>query len=203
MRRHAYRYRPVLALAALPLLAACGTETFGAAAPDRAELERRAAAIQTRVEHVYVTEADGFDLAEQSVGVIGDDGFSATYVAKKGGMITVTVERGEVTDATCRSLPGAAGGTECEKDGPGWYRSGGSGHEYLRTENGLRIRISTDSPAVDRDTLRAAAEKIHRADDRELDAVLPRATAPRRPVERGDLPSEGDGAPNNDVGASG
>ncbi|WP_344493164.1 hypothetical protein [Streptomyces enissocaesilis] len=59
---------------------------------------------------------------------------------------------------------------------------------------------------MDRDTLRQAAEKAHRADGRELDAVLPErgegAGADEMP-ERGDLPPEGDGAPDNDMGATG
>lgn len=56
---------------------------------------------------------------------------------------------------------------------------------------------------MDRDTLRSAAQAAHPADDRELDEVLPEKTAPASPVERGDLPPVGDGAPNNDVGVGG
>lgn len=204
---------PSAALSLPFLLAACGTQIAGAGAeaPDRAELEARAAALQTRPEHVYVTEADGFDLAEQSVGVLGDDGFSATYVSGGGGTITLAVERGRVDPASCAALPltsatGAGGpaGAPCEKDGEGWYRAAGGSHEYVRAENGLRIRVGADTGAVDRDTLRGAAERAHRASDAELDAVLPeRGPGAGEPVERGDLPPVGDGAPRNDVGASG
>ncbi|MDT9680766.1 hypothetical protein RND61_01480 [Streptomyces sp. TRM76323] len=198
---------PPAALALLLLLAACGTRTAGADVPDRAGLEARAAALQTRPEHVYVTEADGFDLAEQSVGVLGDDGFSATYVSPGGGAITLAVERGGVDAASCAELPAVSAtgpaGTPCEKDGAGWYRASDGAHAYVRAENGLRVRVSADR-SVDRDTLRGAAERAHRASDEELDAVLPELRpGAGEPVERGDLPPVGDGAPRNDVGASG
>ncbi|MCT4355363.1 hypothetical protein M5362_19700 [Streptomyces sp. Je 1-79] len=188
----------------LPLALAvtgCGTKVLGATPPDRAELQARARALQTLPEHVYVTEADGFELAEQSVGVLGGDGFSATYVSKTGGQITIGVDRGTVDEKTCAAEASASGA--CEKDGKGWYRASGGRHAYLRTENGLRIQLTADTAGVDRAVLRAAAEKAHRADDAELDAVLPEETGPGEPVERGDLPPVGDGAPDNGVGASG
>ncbi|MFH9073013.1 hypothetical protein [Streptomyces alboflavus] len=184
--------------------------------PSRADLEDRARAAQTRTAHVYVTEADGFTLAEQSVGVLGDDGFQAVYVAKRGGaQIKVGVERGTVDGKTCRSVYPPAG--RCEKDGKGWYRASGpdspenpgstgrsgSWHEYVRSEHGLRIQLSADPDLVDRDTLRAAAEEAHRANAAELDAVLPEKTSPATPVERGDIPREGDGAPQDPPGAGG
>ncbi|MEU3446181.1 hypothetical protein AB0H29_02965 [Streptomyces thermolilacinus] len=199
-------------LLALPLLlVACGTRTAGAGAeapPDRADLEARAAALQTRPEHVYVTEVDGFRLAEQSVGVIGDDGFSAAYVSEGGGVITLSVERGGVDAVSCRELAAGSaagtGGTPCEADGASWYGATDDGHAYLRSENGLRIRVGAETRTVDRETLRAAAEHAHRASDEELDAVLPERTpGAGAPVERGDLPPEGDGAPVDSVGASG
>ncbi|ARX86333.1 hypothetical protein SMD44_05804 [Streptomyces alboflavus] len=181
--------------------------------PSRADLEDRARAAQTRTAHVYVTEADGFTLAEQSVGVLGDDGFQAVYVAKRGGaQIKVGVERGTVDDTSCRGLYPPA--KRCEKDGKGWYRTSGPGspdstdasgswHAYVRSEHGLRIQLSADPGLVDRDTLRAAAEKAHRADAAELDAVLPMKTSPTAPVERGDIPRDGDGAPQDPPGAGG
>ncbi|MEE1757315.1 hypothetical protein [Streptomyces sp. SP18CS02] len=192
---------PLLLLPLIALTAACGTETAGGSAPDRGTLEARAAAAQTRTEHVYVIEADGFELAKQSVGVLGDDGFQSTYVATGGGRITVSVDRGTVDDGSCPAIPPVS--RSCEKDGPGWYRSSGAAHEYALTENGLRVQISAESSAVSRDVLRAAAGSAHRADDRELDEVLPEHTAPAGPVERGDLPPVGDGAPDNGVGAGG
>ncbi|GHC47588.1 hypothetical protein [Streptomyces flavofungini] len=200
-----------------------GSEHAGSGAgptPSRADLEDRARAAQTRTAHVYVTEADGFTLAEQSVGVLGDDGFQAVYVAKEGGaQIKVGVERGTVDGKTCRSVHPPAG--RCEKDGKGWYRtpgsadssgsagssgasgSTGSWHAYARSEHGLRVQLSADPRLVDRDTLRAAAEQAHRADAAELDAVLPKKTSPATPVERGDIPRDGDGAPQDPPGAGG
>jgi hypothetical protein len=210
----------------LPLaLAGCGSEVAGnngsrggdgtgsnsGPVPERSALEARARALQTLPEHVYVTRSDGFELARQSVGVIGGDGFSATYVSKTGGQITLAVDRGTVDDANCAAVPmgsatGADGppGVPCAKDGKGWYRTSDSGHEYVRTENGLRIQISAGTQ-VERDVLRKAAEAAHLADDRELDEVLPPAEdiGGQPPVERGDLPPVGDGAPNNEVGVSG
>lgn len=188
-------------------LAACGTEivgsgggggggggsTGGGAAVDRAELKKRAG--ESALEHVYVTEIPGFTLAAQSVGVIGDDGYSGTYVSKDGGgRIQLSVERGK--------LP-ADGCVGCEKDGANWYSSGTDGSTYRRAEDGHVVRL-TGSDGADRATLKAAAEKAHRASPAEMDAVLPEARGPDGAVvERGDLPPVGDGAPRNDVGASG
>ncbi|WP_405806193.1 hypothetical protein OG729_13325 [Streptomyces sp. NBC_00210] len=188
-----------------------GTGSTNGPVPEHSALEARARALQTLPEHVYVTRSDGFELARQSVGVIGGDGFSATYVSKTGGQITLAVDRGTVDAANCAAIPmgsatGADGpsGAACAKDGKGWYRTSDSGHEYVRTENGLRIQISAGTQ-VERDVLRKAAEAAHLADDRELDEVLPQAEdiGGQTPVERGDLPPAGDGAPNNEVGVSG
>ncbi|WP_172383753.1 hypothetical protein [Streptomyces sp. MNP-20] len=210
--RRSRRLLPALLLAPLALTG-CGSDSLDSAAPpDRAELKARAEAAQTVVEHVYVTEADGFELARQSVGVIGDYGFQSTYVRDEGGaQLTLSVDRGTVTDGNCRTVPPAA--TRCEKDGKGWYRLTGSRHEYVRSENGLRIQLAADRGAVSRAVLRAAAETAHRADDRELDATLPETADPEglptdgadtgRPVERGDLPPNGDGAPQDPPGAGG
>jgi hypothetical protein len=105
--------------------------------------------MESAVELIYVTGLPGYELARQSVGVYGDDGFQSAYVSASDG--------------------------------------------------------SSDRKTVNRDTLRRAAESAHRADDQELDAVLPElgADSTGRPVERGDLPPVGDGAPDNGVGVSG
>ncbi|GGV01262.1 hypothetical protein [Streptomyces spectabilis] len=210
--RRSHRLLPALLLVPLALTG-CGSDSLaGTAPPDRSELEERATAAQTVVEHVYVTEADGFELARQSVGVIGEDGFQSTYVKDEGGaQLTLSVDRGTVTDGNCRTVPPAA--KSCEKDGKGWYRVTGSRHEYVRSENGLRIQLAADRGAVDRAALRAAAETAHRADDRELDATLPEQADPEvlppdgggtgLPADRGDLPPNGDGAPQDPPGTSG
>ncbi|WP_455360249.1 hypothetical protein [Streptomyces sp. SYSU K21746] len=211
----------LLPLALTFALTACGTEpsagpsggppagpSAGASAGpsgrpsvDRAELEARARAMQSAPELIYVTEVPGYALAKQSVGVSGHDGFQSTYVSRSGGMITLTVDRG---------TPAAAGCPQCERDGELWYRSSSGTHEYARAVAGAEarhvVRLSADGARVDRATLRRAAEAAHVADDEELDAVLPEGTGTDtggQPVERGDLPPEGDGAPDNEVGASG
>lgn len=214
------RFRPVRTATALALAllltasAGCGTEPApdaraagasgsAAPAPDRAELEARAAALQTVAEHVWVTEAPGFALARQSVGVLGDDGFGSAYTAPDGGRIQLSVERRPHASADCTDAAGPA--TTCERDGEQWYRASESGHAYAREQDGLVVTLSGTRQEVNRETLRAAALAAHRADDRELDEVLPPlgGSSGQQPVERGDLPPVGDGAPNNDVGASG
>ncbi|MFJ2438129.1 hypothetical protein ACIOWM_33455 [Streptomyces anulatus] len=215
------RLRPVLTALALTLAAAtgCGTEVASdtaaarsasaAPAPDRAELEARARAVQTVAEHVWVTEAPGYTLARQSVGVVGDDGFGSVYTTSGGGQIQLRVERLPHADADCTDGPAAGSAQDpvvtCERDGGQWYRATESGHAYAQEQGDLVVTVSGAREEVDRAALRAAARAAHRADDHELDQVLPPAgeAAGRQPVERGDLPPVGDGAPNNDVGASG
>jgi hypothetical protein len=225
------RLRPLLLTVTLALALAatgCGTEpspdrmsdrsSAGDPAPDRAELEARASAAQLVAEHVWVTEAGGYALARQSVGVLGDDGFGSSYTAPDGGTIQLSVERRPHAEAECTDGSAVAGGQEplvtCERDGEQWYRATETGHAYAQERGELVITVSGSREKVDRATLRSAARAAHRADDHELDQVLPPAEeapgqrpaeeAPgEQPVERGDLPPVGDGAPNNDVGASG
>ncbi|MGW7368555.1 hypothetical protein ACWGI8_35315 [Streptomyces sp. NPDC054841] len=204
-------------LVVLPLLlvlAACGTERAAdrpgdapAPAPDRAALEARARSLESAMELIYVTDVPGFELAKQSLGPSGDDGFQSTYVqAPGGGQVHLVVDRGSLTEANCRSTHVDSAGdapVTCEADGDAtWYRSAGGRHEYARAEDGHVVRVAADR-SVDRATLRAAARAAHRADDRELDRILPEEAPDAPPVERGDLPPVGDGAPDNEVGASG
>ncbi|WP_093801559.1 hypothetical protein [Streptomyces sp. Wb2n-11] len=209
------RARVLAALLLPPVLAACGTEKAGA--PASAELQARAG--ESALELIYVTEVPGYEPAEQSVGVIGNDGFSAAYFSPgTGGRIQLTVDRGRLDETNCATVPmgtgagarsGAGEGGECERDGDHWYRASGTSHEYARAYDGHVVRVGADQGAVDRETLRQAAEKAHRADNRELDAVLPERPESGEGVgadempERGDLPPVGDGAPGNDVGATG
>ncbi|MEU2280778.1 hypothetical protein ABZ614_02200 [Streptomyces sp. NPDC013178] len=191
---------PALLLAPV-LLTACGTEDAGAADP--AELKARARASGIHPDAVYVTEAPGgYTLAQQSVGVYGGDGFSATYVSRKnGGQLRLTVDRGTMTAETCPTQPPADdSGTraDCTREGDLWYRGGG---EYVVPKKGFLVRIGGEG--VPRDVLREAAEKVHRPSADELDTLLPPAPAGGEPVERGDLPPEGDGAPDNNVDAGG
>ncbi|NEB12393.1 hypothetical protein G3I32_26760 [Streptomyces coelicoflavus] len=219
MIRHA-RVLPVLLLAPL-LLTACGSEKADAgapsgstsaatpaAAPDEGELTARAQAMGVAPELVYVTEAPGFTLAQQSVGVLGDDGFSATWVdGGTNALLRLAVDRGSITAATCPGRPvGDMSGehTTCERDGDAWYRTGAGRHEYALPEEGHVVRVSAEQDAVPRDVLRAAALAAHRPDAAETDRLLPSAeAAPPTPVERGDLPPFGDGAPDNHVDEGG
>ncbi|WEH39752.1 hypothetical protein [Streptomyces sp. AM 2-1-1] len=195
-------------------LAGCGTEHADAGgeapvgAPDPAELEARAAHLQTRTDHVYVTEIPGYTLALQSVGVLGDDGFGSSYTDRNGHVIQLGVERAAYSPADCgekQPTDGSPGYTVCEHEDDGWYSATALGHAYARTEGDVVVTVSAGLPGVDRATLRTAADAAHRADDAELDKVLPPlGEAPgSQPIERGDLPPNGDGAPNNEVGASG
>ncbi|CQR61027.1 hypothetical protein [Streptomyces leeuwenhoekii] len=220
------RLLPSLLLPALVLLAACGTERPGsgpaagqpggsagpaasASPAGRGELDARARALGVAPELVYVTEASGYALARQSVGVLGDDGFSAIYVARAtGAQLRLSAERGSIDAGTCPERPvGDLAGEPavCARDGGLWYRTGAGWHEYALPEDGHVVRVSGEADAVPREVLRAAARAVHRPDAAETAALLPpadpAATAP--PVERGDLPSVGDGAPRNDVRAGG
>ncbi|MBG0851643.1 hypothetical protein I2W78_07255 [Streptomyces spinoverrucosus] len=190
--RRPVRALPWTALLIPVLLTGCGTETEPA---DAAELASRARTLGIAPEHVYATEADGFTLAQQSVGVYGGDGFHAVYVAPEGGaQIQLTVDRGTVTAADC---------PDCVRDGDAWYRGIGEQREYAVPKDGHVVRV-TGTMGVSRDVLREAALTAHRPSADELDTLLPSAApGPTAPVERGDLPPEGDGAPNNEVGTGG
>ncbi|MFI6333637.1 hypothetical protein [Streptomyces sp. NPDC050535] len=201
---------PALLLSAL--LTGCGTEKAGTgttdpgpAGPDRTELDARARASQIAPELVYVTEAPGFTVAQQSVGVYGGDGFSAAYWSQEtGGQIQLYADRGTVTAKSCAE-PSPGQHADCERDGPGWYRTGSGQHEYLLPEKGdVVVRVVADSAMVDRAVLLDAAEAVHRPGNTELAALFPTpAPTATAPVERGDLPPVGDGAPDNEVGTSG
>ncbi|MFD5428635.1 hypothetical protein [Streptomyces sp. NPDC127084] len=170
--------------------------------PDRSVLEARARGLESAMELIYVIDVPGFQVAKQSLGPSGDDGFQSAYVAASGGgRIQLRIDRGTFPDAGCES--GAQ--RTCRPDGDRtWYVTSGGRHEYVRVEDGHIVRLDADSALVDREALRAAAISAHRADDRELDALLPEEPAESMvPVERGDLPPVGDGAPDNSANAGG
>ncbi|WP_299528646.1 hypothetical protein [uncultured Streptomyces sp.] len=213
-----------LLLAALTVLAlaSCGTtpsESVPAAGPGSgspaspppsgAELEARAAALQTRTEHVYVTRLDGFTLARQSVGVRGDDGFGSVYTGQGGRMLELDVERGELPGPACAGATAPAadddGAVTCERDGDAWYTATAAGHSYARADGDLVVRVGGARTDLDRATLSDALAATHRADDAELADVLPPVgeASGQQPVERGDLPPVGDGAPLNGAGTTG
>ncbi|MBL1103610.1 membrane lipoprotein [Streptomyces sp. 5-8] len=190
------RALPLLLL--LPaLLTACGTEKAdaggdGAAAgtgkpeagraresapaPARSELDSRLRALGIAPELVYVTDVPGFTLAQQSVGVNGDDGFSVAYWAKNGAVLHLYAERGSAADCP--------GGYVCREP-----------------VKGRVVRLGGEKVAPD--VVREAADAVHRPSPAELAGFLPPAPTATAPVERGDLPSYGDGAPDNSVGEGG
>lgn len=208
----ATRARPPALLLLLPLLAltACGTVTATGSATGTGDVAARLRAMGSARSLVYVTDVAGYDLARQSVGVHGDDGFQSTYYSTAdGGQIQLTVDRGTLDAANCPATPidPASGDTvRCEREGADWYRATADAHEYAVSVRGHVLRLTAKPLHVSRATLRKAARAAHHAGDRELDALLPELPAvPDRttPVERGDLPSSGDGAPNNEVGVGG
>ncbi|WP_340561049.1 hypothetical protein [Streptomyces sp. GSL17-111] len=193
-----------LPLLVAPLvLVACGSETGDV--PDQAELDRRIETMGSAPELVYLTEAEGYTLARQSVGVYGDDGFSASYVSQESGAVfQLTVDHG---DLDCAEPAVAEGSSDaevtCEEDGGLLYRSTPDGHEYARAEDGHVVRVGSARDEATRETLRQAADEAHRAEGAELDEILPPLSDAPAPVERGDLPEHGDGAPQDPPGVSG
>ncbi|MFC7816048.1 hypothetical protein ACFUTR_15565 [Streptomyces sp. NPDC057367] len=208
------------------LLTACGAEkasedpaaavTTPAAATGQAspatggtpgEVTSRAEAMGAAPELVYVTTVPGFTLAEQSVSTLGDDGFSAAYTDGSGAVIRLGVERGSITEETCRSRPvgytSGGGRTTCERDAGTWYRTGGGEHEYAVPKDGHVLWLSAGTDSVPRAVLREAAVSAHRPDAAEATEILPSPRPDTTPVERGDLPPFGDGAPDNSVDVGG
>ena len=180
----------VLAVPAVLALAACAGAEGGTTDP------AEAAAIATwsepagiAPELVYVTEVDGFELATQSVGVMGDDGMSAIYVRSGGrevGTVMLTTSRDLAPDVVlCPELPD-------------------SSEPMLRcaVERG-GVHVALDGADVEAATLRAAAEAVRVPGEDELGYLFADVPRPETPVERGDLPPDGDGAPLNEPGPGG
>lgn len=137
---------------------------------------------------VYVTDVEGFELATQSVGVFGNDGMSAIYTRSGAVFATVmlTTSRDPPADVVpCAELPDSSEPVlrcAAERDG---------------------VHIVLDGEDVEATTLRAAAEAVRVPGEDELDHLFSDVPTGRAPVERGDLPTEGDGAPFNEPGPGG
>ncbi|MFF9525898.1 membrane lipoprotein [Streptomyces achromogenes] len=155
--------------------AAGSSQESASAAPGQAEMDERLRALGIAPELVYVTEAPGFTLAQQSIGVNGDDGFSVAYWAKNGAILHLYAERGSAAD--------------CPRD-----------HVCRAPAKGQVVRLSGEKVAPD--VLRRAADAIHRPTPGELVPLLPSPRTATAPVQRGDLPPNGDGAPDNSVPGS-
>ncbi|GAB2704024.1 hypothetical protein BKA24_001438 [Microbacterium marinum] len=159
---------------------------------------------------VYTTSVDGYDLAPQSVNEVDDGGLSATWVSTgTGDTITLRIGAGELTDAACAALPMwglVDGNVTCTVDGDIWHRVGGDVEEYAVARDGALIRViggdGYGAPAAD---LLAAAEAVRVPSADELEQLFSDASNRRQnePVERGDLPGNGDGAPIDQGGEGG
>ena len=177
----------VLALPAVLALGACaGSGPAGApAGPTAIATWAEAAGIAPDL--VYVTDADGFELATQSVGVFGDDAMSASYWGTDG-TVTLTTWRDAPPDVVpCAELPASAGAETV----PRCVVGRGDVHVVL------------EGDGVDAATLRGAAEAVRVPSEDELEYLFSDVQLAYPPVERGDLPPVGDGAPNNDPGPGG
>ncbi len=181
------RSRRALALVVVPvlLLGACASGG-GAGSTEPATVDdigSRATPAGIAPDLVYVTDVEGCDLAVQSVGVSGDDGFSATYtreVDDRLAMVALRTARTSVIDPSvvvpCDELTDTQTTLLCG---------------VVRGE----AFVSLEGTDVDAATLRAAGEAVRVPTVGELPHLFSEVRVPDGPVERGDLPEEGDGAP--------
>lgn len=187
-------------------LAGCASAAPGAGPADPGAIAEHADAVGIAPDLVYTTEVDGYDLAPQSVGTGTADGMSATWVnGGTGAMLTMRTDRGEITTESCGEMPlwdAPDAAVTCVEDGALWHRSGGDVDEYIAVRDGSLIRVTGLNGAPTED-LRAAADGVRVPSDAELELLFSDLKAPGDPVERGDLPENGDGAPIDTVGPGG
>ncbi|MEV8272281.1 hypothetical protein [Microbacterium sp. NPDC077184] len=157
---------------------------------------------------VYTTDVDGYDLAPQSVGGSAETGMSAVWFnATSSAMVELRTEAGDLDAESCAALPlwnGPSGDVTCtEEPGDIWYRQLDAAVEFIAVRDGALVRLIGNGASTD--DLRAAAQNAHVPTVSELEVLF--SDAPRmptgEPVERGDLPENGDGAPDNSVGPGG
>ncbi|WP_204077555.1 hypothetical protein [Planotetraspora phitsanulokensis] len=189
----------VLVLAVFGLVAFVGRDS-GASLP-AADLERiRAQGVAADL--IYVVDVPGYTLAGQSLGVVNEEGFGAFYSSPEGRTVELRVDRGAFGDDMCVERPvhnAVDAPVTCEHDEVGWYRKAGARHEYIVVRGDHFILLNGMLNEVTRETLKdAVAGARHVAGD-----GTGTPEPPRTPVERGDLPTVGDGAPNNEVGPGG
>lgn len=197
------------ALGAAMMFTALAASIVGCASTEPAAPEaiaQRATAAGISPDLVYVTSVDGYDLAPQSVGRTVADGMSASWVnTQTGGILTVRTDRGTMTEQTCPEVPlwDTLDDVTCTSEGDIWHRFSGSAEEYIVARNGALILV-TGRNLADPADLEAAANAVRVPTDAELDLLfsdLP--DGPAQPIERGDLPENGDGAPIDPGGAGG
>ncbi|MFG1943968.1 hypothetical protein [Nonomuraea sp. NPDC048826] len=184
-------------LAAALAVSACGTQgVLSQTAIDQALGQGADPAL------IYVVDLPGYELQEQSVGVVGDEGFGAFYVSPDGKQVQLRVDRGAFDDAACWERPvtdtdPTDASVRCVRDDVGWYREAAGRHEYIAVKGDAFLLLAGKFTDVNRETLKTAIAGARQA------AVTATPSPPRTPVERGDLPTTGDGAPNNEVGPGG
>ncbi len=207
-RPRLYRMQgPVTTIAATTLLVVMlgGCASTNPANPDT--IAARANAVGIAPDLVYTTTIEGYDLAPQSVGPGAADGMSATWFNQAtGAMVTIRTDRGDMTAQSCAQTPLADAPDEpvtCTYVEGVWHRTGGGVHEYVAVRDEALIVVIGGNGAPGADLL-TAAQAVRVPSNAELDALfsdLP--DAPDGPVERGDLPENGDGAPIDTVGPGG
>ncbi|QCQ17180.1 hypothetical protein [Microbacterium sp. RG1] len=200
--------RPLLGvwLALVTVVAAgCATSAGNPASADA--IAERVGEVGISADLVFTTAVPGYTLAPQSVGVSNDDGMSATWIRDgSGALISLRTQRGDMTAETCAALPmwddPETPVTCTEQDGI-WHRERNGTHEDIVVRAGATVRIIGSAGAT-ADEIDAAAKAVHVPSSTELDHMFsdtPRT--PPTPVERGDLPENGDGAPIQPSGPGG
>ncbi|GGH41970.1 hypothetical protein [Microbacterium album] len=188
-------------------LSGCASAAPGEDPADLGAIAERANAVGVAPELVYTTELDGYRLAPQSVGVVGAEGLSASWFNEAtGAVLTIRSEHGELTAASCPETPlwDALGGpVTCTEQEGVWHRTLDGTHEYVAVRDGASIRVTGMNNAPQAELL-AAAKAVRVPSEAELEGLF--SDAPRHPagpVERGDLPDHGDGAPIDPSGPGG
>ncbi|MEU7000882.1 hypothetical protein [Nonomuraea sp. NPDC046570] len=130
--------RPVAVLAVLGMVVAgCGTGAqLSQAVLDQARLQGVAPDL------IYAVELEGYELVEQSVGGVNEEGFGAFYVSPAGSRVELRVDRGRFGDGLCvdtmlKDAEPQTAPVTCERDEVGWYRVGGGRHEYTAVRGDL------------------------------------------------------------------
>ncbi|MDT0116926.1 hypothetical protein Q9R20_07970 [Microbacterium sp. PRF11] len=205
------RHTSTAALAALLAAVACaasGCASSASAPPaDTASIAERAAQLGVDPGLVFTTSVEGYDLAPQSVSPVDDAGLTATWFDEStSAMISIRTSPGAPTAESCAAMPlwDAPGeAVTCTEESGLWHREGGGTHEFLAERDDATILVLGGNGAPV-DDLRAAAEAVRVPSKADLERLFADAPTDRQtPVERGDLPSHGDGAPIQPTGPGG
>ena len=186
------------ALVCLPVVVVVSgcASVLGSGPADPSDIAAKAEPQGIAPDLVYVTEIDGFEPNPMSVGVLGNDGFSAMYSGEvDGGFGTVMLTSWHSEDPAsdpaaepCADLADTSGPTlSCT----------------VSPADDVVVLLAGDN--VDAALLRDAGAAVRVPTSEELDVLFSDAPPPLTgdPVERGDLPEVGDGAPRDAPGAGG